>query len=236
MTDRNDEFMDGFLSQVSGLDIAEGKRKAGGKSANYLHLIKAASSDIRENVQKLGDYLRTGDPLQLKKASHALKIVFSNIGFDKLRRDSEKIEAKAAEIISESEAKNAIPSFNVQHQEIINDYISDTMSTILELEDAVEGYEQALNEGVISEDEATPVKPLSDEEIDEVIAYTEKAIERYEIDYIAEGLEYLRDASCGEERRKIKAALISAGSFDYEKVKAAFNEYVDLKKGRGEAR
>ena len=66
--------------------------------------------------------------------------------------------------------------------------------------------------------------PLSQEELKEVREYTEAAIEKFEIDYILEGLNILKDAFCGEARRKTKTAIEAAGALDYATVKKLFDE------------
>ena len=216
--------MKSFMSMVSGLNIGKGLMNAGGIAENYIRLIKAASVDMRDYMRELSDYLKTGDPTKLKHASHCLKIVFSNIGFEELTMVSERIEIWATDLLNDAEIRHTIPSFTAGHLESVTEYISHTMTAILQLDDALEGYLKSLEETGPEEDYSTPVHPLSQEELKEVREYTEAAIEKFEIDYILEGLNILKDAFCGEARRKTKTAIEAAGALDYATVKKLFDE------------
>ncbi len=222
--DSEAKMLESFMGMVNGLNFGKGFVNAGRRSDSYLRLLKASSVDIRDFVKTLSSYLITGDPAQLKHASHALKIVFSNIGFENLQEESERIEVRATDLLNDSEISGAIPSFNAAHQEIVNDYISHTLTSLLELEDAVEGYEKSMVETTQAEDNVEPVHQLSDEELKEVFDYTKKAIDRFEIDYCLEGLGYLRDAFTGENRKKTEAAIEAACALDYDSVKQIFEE------------
>ncbi|MBO7354155.1 MAG: response regulator [Lachnospiraceae bacterium] len=231
--DSEAERMKSFMSMVSGLNVMKGLMNAGGIARNYIRLVKAASGDIRDYMRELSDYLKTGDPTLLKHASHCLKIVFSNIGFEELTMVSERIEVWATDLLNDAEIKNTIPSFTAGHQESVTEYISHTMTAILQLDDAIEGYIKSLEETGPEVDYSAPVHPLTDDEIEEVREYTAAAIDRFEIDYVLEGLNLLKDAFCGDARRKTEAAIEAAGALDYVTVKKLFD---DLFLGRGEAR
>lgn len=216
--------LESFMSMVSGLNFVKGISNAGGRTDSYIRLIRATSTDIRDYMRELSDYLNTGDPAQLKHASHCLKIVFSNIGFEDLTTESERIEVRATDLLMDAEIRNTIPSFTAGHQEIVTEYISHTMTAILQLDDALEGYLKSVEETGPETDYSAPVHPLSDEEIKEVREYTRTALDRFEIDYITEGLAILRDAYCGEARKKTEAAMEAAGALDYETVRRLFEE------------
>ena len=234
--DSSAKLLESFMGMVEGLNYAKGLVNAGNITESYLRLLKASSVDIRDYVKTLSLYLRTGDPAQLKYASHSLKIVFSNIGFEGLQAESERIEVRAADLLKDSEISGSIPSFNAAHQEIVNDYISHTLTSLLELEDAVESYEKSIAETAPEEELLEPVHPLSEEELKEVFEYTENAIRRFEIDYCLEGLGILRDAFIGEDRKKAEAALEAAGALDYVGAEEILEDLKNLKMGRGEAR
>ncbi len=213
-----------FMSMVSGLNTVKGISNAGGSAENYIRLIRAASGDIRDYMKELSDYLKTGDPAVLKHASHCLKIVFSNIGFEELTSESERIEVRATDLLNDAEINNTIPSFTAGHQEIVTEYISHTMTAILQLDDALESYMKSLEESGPETDYSRPEHPISEEEMKEVRDYTAAALEKFEIDYILEGLNILKDALCGDERKKIEAAIEAAGALDYVTVKKLFDE------------
>ena len=213
-----------FMSMISGLNIVKGLSNAGGNVESYIRLIRAASGDIRDYMKELSDYLKTGDPTMLKHASHCLKIVFSNIGFEELTSESERIEVRATDLLNDAEINNTIPSFNAGHQEIVTEYISHTMTAILQLDDALESYMKSLEESGPEADYSRPEHPLSEEEMKEVRKYTSEALDKFEIDYILEGLNILKDALCGDERKKIEAAIEAAGALDYVTVRKLFEE------------
>lgn len=225
-----------FMGTVTGLDYTRGLSNSMGNETGYLRLLKASSNNIRQYVTILHDYLVTAEPDKLKLASHSLKTVFANIGFEQLRRESEVIEAKAGELLNRAEATGSIAVFDEEHQERINEYITHTMNAALELDDALAGYEQATRRPEDEEDYNTIEEPLNVDDMTEVIEYTENALKRFELDYLIEGLTILAKASAGEERKKIKAAIDAANDFKYDDVRDTLDEVVSLKKGRGEAR
>lgn len=208
-----------YLSAVSGLDYEKGLRNALGNEKSYLRLLKASAGNIREYVVILEDYLRSAEPSQLKLASHSLKTVFANIGVESLLRESEKVEAIATDILKDSADDNAILSFDERYQDMMNDYISHVMNLALELEDALSAYENAAASVSGTVDYSVPEVELSEEDLAEVMEYTLSALERFEIDYLLEGLEHLKKARCGEERKKIEAAIEAANNFDYDTVR-----------------
>lgn len=225
-----------FMGTVTGLDFTRGLSNAMGNEAGYLRLLKAASGNIRQYVTILSEYLATADPDKLKLASHSLKTVFANIGFENLRRESEIIETKAGELLNRAEATGAIATFDEEHQERINDYISHTMNAALELEDAIAGYSQATRKPEEEPNYNVIESPLSEEDMAQAIEYTYNALKRFEIDYLVEGLGILSKATAGEDRKKIEAAIEATNEFKYDVVKQILDEIEVLKKGRGEAR
>lgn len=225
-----------FMGTVKGLNYTMGLSNSMGNEDGYLRLLKASSGNIRQYVKMLSEYLENADPEILKLASHSLKTVFANIGFENLRKESQVIENKAGNLINLAEASGSIASFDEEHQELVNDYISHTMNAALELEDAIAGYEMATESGKGEVDYSVVERPLSPEEMDEVIEYTMTALDRFEIDYLMEGLDYLKYACCGEERKKIETAIAAVADFDYDEARPLIESVTSLKKGRGEAR
>ena len=224
------------MSTVNGLDVEAGLKNSLGNSANYLHLLKAASSNIRQYVNILREYMETAEPQRLKLAAHSLKSVFANIGIEFLRKESEKVESIASELLEETDKAGGIASFDFELQNRMNEYISHTMNAALELEAAIEAYEKVCDDIDGQAESDTGVQALSVEDMTEVVDYVRTAFRRYEIDYILEGLEYLKKASVAEERAKIKEAINLANAFEYDRALELFEEVAELKKGRGEAR
>ncbi len=216
-----------YLATVTGLNYKTAITTSLGNEQSLLRLIKGSSENIREYVAILSEYMKTGDPGKLKLASHSLKTVFANIGLEELRNESEKIENKATEIISDSELTGAISSFAEDNLEIVNDYISSTLNAALELEDAIAGYEQAIAELDCRDEVYLNIEsPISEDDWNETVEYTQKALERFEIDYILEGLEILKKASMGDKRKKIEAAINAANSLSYDKLIPIMNEII----------
>lgn len=211
-----------IMSKVTDLDYESGMSNSMNKEENYLRLLKAAAVNIRQYTSMLSEYLASADPESLKLASHSLKTVFANIGIEKLRIESEKIELRAHKLITEAQETGAIPNFSEEHQNLISDYISNTMTAALELEGALEEYEaeNPVNQAFYDE----PESPLADEDIKAAVEYTQAAFDRFEIDYIFEGLEYLKKAFTHDARKKIEAAIDATSGFMYEDALRLFKE------------
>ena len=212
------------VSTITGLDYESGMINSMNKEENYLRLLRAAAANIRQYTKILSEYLISADPESLKLASHSLKTVFANIGIEKLRMESEKMETRAHALIEEARERGAIPNFSEDHQNMIADYISDTMATALELDNALEEYEAEVSNGPVDYDE--PEVPISDEDLKAVIQYTKDAFERYEIDYIFEGLEHLKKAMVHEKRKKIEEAIDATSGFMYDEAIRLFEEAI----------
>lgn len=214
-----------YLSRIEGIDYESGMINSMNKEENYLRLLKVAATNIRQYTAILSEYLKSAEPEVLKLASHSLKTVFANIGIEKLRMESEKMESHACALIKEAELNNTIANFGEEHQNDIADYISDTMKAALELEDALEAYMSEVSTG--PEDYSEPEEKLSDEDFIKAIQYTRDAFSRFEIDFILEGLEALKKSMVHEKRKKIEAAIDAASGFMYEDALRYFEDAIN---------
>ena len=94
------------------------------------------------------------------------------------------------------------------------------------LEDALSDYERDVRIAHEEKYNRVAEKPLSSEEFEEVLAYTRRALERFEIDFILEGLDHLKKSLKGNERRRLEKAIDAANEFDYDEVNRIINEVV----------
>ena len=97
------------------------------------------------------------------------------------------------------------------------------MVNVLASADAIERaageYEKITNSDVDESNYITPEEPLDARDRAEVISYTSAALNRFEFDYILEGLEILRKASTGDERISVEKAIDALNCYDYDKVR-----------------
>ena len=57
-----------------------------------------------------------------------------------------------------------------------------------------------------------------------MISYTFNALNRFEFDYILEGLEILKKASTGDERIRLEKAIDALNNYDYDRVRTIVTE------------
>ena len=217
-----------FLASVSGLDFDTGIRNALGSEKSYLRVINAAADNIRQYVDILSEYLINRDPKALKLASHSLKTVFANVGFGALRDESEHIESIARDHIRRFDEQGiaGVP-FDDNHQFNIGRYIGHTRQAADQLEAALADYNAAVRKLEDAEESTEAEAPLTEEELKQVFDYTRRAIQRFEVDYVTEGLEMLKKATIGEVRRNVSEAIEAAQMFDYEKAEQKLEEIYD---------
>lgn len=193
---------------------------------SYYNLLKSVIKNVREYNEKLRAYLQTGDVRTVKLVAHSMKSVFANVGITQMAEISAGLEKKADQYL---ESDNEDGKFS---DEEITEYIAEAEKACHELERCAEEYEARgisdLNKGQIVQ--------LTALETAELIAKTMGHIERFEIDYIIDGLERLRDASAGEKKHKLVKAIEAAREFDYDMVKRTVTEISSPENDRGEAR
>ena len=212
------------LKGVPGMDYEKGIKTALGKESAFLRLLKASVTNIRDFAKVLNDYVRTADNFQLKLAAHSLKTIFANIGIDNLKIDSEVVENAAEKLLNPEEPgqEPSVPS--IMFHEHVHSYMLNVNAAADAIERAAEEYEHITNSDVDSSSYISPEEPLDARDRAEVISYTSAALNRFEFDYIMEGLEILQRASTGDERIKIEKAIDALNNYDYDKIRTIITE------------
>lgn len=210
------------LSKIEGLDYESGLTNALGSEKGYHKLLSAAVRNLATYATTLKNIIETkngkyeGEYESLKLVTHSLAGVYANIGIDSLRATSKKLERKIDEIVA-----NGSGEIN---EEELKEYSELIDKSVKDLSSALESYDQKIRAAVRMTYYASPEVPLSEEDYAQVMDYTAQALEKCEIDYLLEGLDHLKKASAGDERRKIENAIEAASEFDYETVKSILFE------------
>ncbi len=212
------------LKGVPGIDYEKGIKTALGNESAFLRLLKASVKNIREYAVILNDYVHTSDTFRLKLAAHSLKTIFANIGIDNLKYDSEVVENAAEKLLAsrESGQEQSIPS--IMFYEHIHSYMVNVTAAADGIDRATQEYDSITSSGVDKDSYISAEEPLDARDRAEVISYTTAALNRFEFDYISEGLEILRRASTGDERIKIEKAIDALNNYDYDKIRAIITE------------
>lgn len=212
------------LKGVPGIDYEKGIKTALGRESSYLNLLKASAANIREYAGILNEYVSTSDNFKLKLAAHSLKTVFANIGIDNLRYDAEVVESAADRLLNPQTGNEADNIPSIMFHEHVHKFMVNVSAAADAIEHAASEYEQLTNSDVDKSNYIDPEEPLDARDRAEVISYTLTALQRFEYDYILEGLEILKKASTGDERIKIEKAIDELAVYDYDKVKATVTE------------
>ncbi|MCR5323603.1 MAG: response regulator [Lachnospiraceae bacterium] len=213
------------LKGVPGIDYEKGVKTALGKESSYLRLLKASVSNIREYAEILKDYVKSSDSFQLKLASHSLKTVFANIGIDKLKIDSEVVESAAEKLtVPENNLSQAPAVPSIMFYEHVHSYMVNVLAAADAIERATAEYDKITNSDVDKSSYILAEEPLDARDRAEVISYTFNALNRFEFDYILEGLEILKKASTGDERIRLEKAIDALNNYDYDRVRTIVTE------------
>lgn len=204
------------LMKVYGLNYESGLTNSLNNEKNYSRVLSASIKNISKYIAGLKEYPGNMSDEDLKIATHSLAGVFANIGIDDLRVISKNFEKRVIAVLEEGAEK--IP------EEEIKEYIEKVESRTEQLEDAIDYYEGRVRASQRESYYAAPECELKEDEMKEVVDYVLKALDRFEVDYIVEGLNILKKAFAGEERRKIETALEAANEFDYETVRMLLSE------------
>ena len=206
------------LKGVPGIDYEKGIKTALGREESYLKLLKASAKSIRQYARVLDDYVHTMDNKMLTIAAHSLKTIFANIGIDNLKYESDVVENAARKLADpDGTKKSTTPS--IMFHEHVHSYMLAAVAAAEGIERAAVEYEKIANSGVDKSGYLSAQEPLDARDRAEVISYTLAALNRFEFDYILEGLEILRKASTGDERIKIEKAIHLLNRYDYDKVR-----------------
>lgn len=208
------------LKGVPGIDYEKGVKTALGKESSFLRLLKASVSNIREYAEILRDYVKSSDSEQLRIAAHSLKNIFANIGIDKLRIDSEVVENAAEKLTTpDTSIMGNPPVPSIMFYEHVHSYMVNVLAAADAIERATDEYEKITNSDVDESSYILAEEPLDARDRAEVISYTFNALNRFEFDYILEGLEILRKATTGDERIRLEKAIDALNVYDYDKVR-----------------
>ena len=212
------------LKGVPGMDYEKGLKTSLGKESSFLRLLKASVNNIRDYADILNSYVRTSDTFQLKLAAHSLKTVFANIGIDNLRYDSDVVETAAEKLLKaqESGQEPSVPS--IMFHEHVHSYMVNVVTAADAIERAAGEYEKISSSDMDPGSYISAEEPLDARDRAEVISYTLSALNRFEFDYIQEGLEILRRASTGDMRLKIEKAIDALDNYDYDKIRTIITE------------
>ncbi len=208
-----------YLEKIPQLDYSVGLENIIGNTEGYKRLLKASIGNIREYGKVLSSYPAKSDREQVRIALHSLKSVFANIGIETLRNETAQMEKYSIEAFTDSDEKVSMEIINA-----FKAYLKALNETADSLEAALSEYESDLKKAHEEKYNTVAEKPLTDEEFAEVLSYTREALEKYEIDYILEGLDHMKKAVKGDDRRSLEKAIDAANEFDYDIVR----EIIDL--------
>lgn len=235
---RTETLFEKLAKDIEGLNYLEGLANSFNDEEQYIRTLKSVIANIRQYTQLLTDCNTPEGIAQLKFVAHSLKNVFANAGYDDLRNESGELEKLADVLIGQSE-----PGANFENQitDNLKQRIAEYPDKCLAAADRTQNLLDEYSRRTKPEDDKKeyyekPEQPLNEIDLAEVYAYTIGALDRFEIDYICEGLEILKKALTGEDRKRIEAAIEAANSFDYDNVRKLINEATSLQMGRGEAR
>ncbi|MCR5432107.1 MAG: response regulator [Lachnospiraceae bacterium] len=203
-----------YLEKIPQLDYNVGLSNIIGNTEGYKRLLKASIGNIREYGKVLEAYPDGAKKEQVRIALHSLKSVFANIGIENLRLETALMEKLS---VKEFMSENGV--VNDDFKTGLNSYLMKLKDTVDSLESALTEYESALR--IANEEKYNKVaeKPLSDEEWEEVLSYTKEALEKFEIDFLLEGLDHMKKAVKGDDRRNLEKAVDAANEFDYDVVR-----------------
>jgi len=210
-----------YLKKIPQLDYNVGLSNIIGNTEGYKRLLKASIGNIREYNKILACYPEISDREQVRIALHSLKSVFANIGIENLRLETALMEKLSVKEFSDPEGAP-----NEDFRTGLEAYLAKLIAMADSLEEALSEYERDVR--IAHEEKYNKVaeKPLSSEDFEEVLAYTLKALERFEIDFILEGLDHIKKSLKGNERRKMEKAIDAANEFDYDEVRRIIDEVV----------
>ena len=210
-----------YLKKIPQLDYNVGLSNIIGNTEGYKRLLKASIGNIREYNKILACYPEISDREQVRIALHSLKSVFANIGIENLRLETALMEKLSVKEFSDPEGAP-----NEDFRTGLEAYLTKLIAMADSLEEALSEYERDVR--IAHEEKYNKVaeKPLSSEDFEEVLAYTLKALERFEIDFILEGLDHIKKSLKGNERRKMEKAIDAANEFDYDEVRRIIDEVV----------
>ncbi|MCR5828768.1 MAG: response regulator [Lachnospiraceae bacterium] len=213
-----------YLQKIPQLDYNTGLSNIIGNTEGYKRLLKASIGNIREYDKVLSMYPKGADKEKVRIALHSLKSVFANIGIENLR-----LETALMEKLSVKEFANPGEG-NSDFRTGLETYLKKLSDMVDSLEKALSEYERDLR--IAHEEKYNKVaeKPLSSEEFDEVVKYTREALEKYEIDFLLEGLDHMKKALKGDERRSLEKAIDAANEFDYDEVKEIIEKIAKSRK------
>ncbi|MCR4722080.1 MAG: response regulator [Lachnospiraceae bacterium] len=214
-----------YLEKVPQLDYNTGLSNIIGNTEAYKRLLRASIGNIREYSKVLRGYPDTTKPDQVRIALHSLKSVFANIGIESLRLETALMEKISVKEFSCHESERT-DGFRIG----LDAYLSKIAVTLDSLEDALSEYETDLRIAHEEKYNRVAEKPLSDEEFDEVLKYTYEALERFEVDFVLEGLDHLKKAMKGDTRRSLEKAIDAANEFDYDIVKEIVDAVAESRK------
>ena len=238
-----------YLEKIPELDYEVGLTNIIGNTEGYKRLLKASIGNIREYRKVLMAYPGEADKEQLRIALHSLKSVFANIGIETLRQETALMEKLSVQDAVDKEnglGRDGDPQNDISVETVdqvvkdrvyAGDFKSGLESYILKLnamadalEEALTAYERDLRIAHEEKYNTIAEKPLTDEEWSEVLAYTNEALEKFEVDFILEGLDHMKKAVKGDERRSLEKAIDAANEFDYDVVKEIIDVVVKNRK------
>lgn len=216
-TNGNMPRLEDYLAKIPQLDYAIGMSNTMGNREGYKKLLKASAGNIREYRDILSEFSANSDRNQVRISLHSLKSVFANIGLEELKWETARVEQVAKESLADLggvETPATVENFSRQ----LAEYMEDLKSIANLLESVLTSFENDVR--AIIEDKYNTVAecPLSQEDFEKVLEYTHKALERYEVDYILEGLEHIKKALVGSKRKDLERAIDAANDFEYETI------------------
>lgn len=215
--------LEDYLSKIPQLDYAIGMSNTMGNREGYKRLLKASAGNIREYRDILSEFSENSDRNQVRISLHSLKSVFANIGLEELKWETARVEQVAKDSLADLggvETPETIREFIKQ----LTEYMDDLNSIANLLENVLNSYDNDVREIMEDKFNTTPECVLSPEEFNEVLEYTGQALERYEVDYVLEGLEHLKKTLIGEQRKNIEKAIDAANEFEYREVTRILSE------------
>ncbi len=208
------------LKGVQGINYDRGLKNAFGQETTYRRNLSDAASEMETYCGILENYVNDSDTVKLKIAAHSLKTVFSIIGIKFMYHESEVVESAADRMINAEQESTPTILF----YEHVNAYKNSIRQISSDLRRALEEYSRI---SLISEDSleaSEALEPLDARDMAQAIAYTLTALERFEYDYVMEGLEILRKAYTDEPRARVEKAIESVRRFDYDTAKDIVND------------
>lgn len=200
------EYTKELFTAVPGLDFEYGIHYSLDNEANYVKMVKAAIRNIASFLSdlKISESFGEERNKKLRIITHSLRTLLLNLGIRNLSNDAARLEEatnKNDRKFIEFQLEDFIDKLEIVHQELVH---------------AIEAYYELSK---TDEHDDVSGKSVSQEKYQDMIRQVLVPLERYEIEFIIDGIKELLEVSQGSNRRLLEEALDASERFDYDTIR-----------------